>query len=242
MAGQPPPGAVVPRIPGGAVAKVKSHSQWEDSTFLLLSSTNAPPHHTIPNHTTPQPVSFAAALQLPCPTDLSPDHVDWLESACGSCSSKWEEVYRATTHGFRASDFHARCDGRKRLLVLIRTRDGGWLFGGYTAVGFIPGVPGPVPEPERYIADHYAFLYSLTNEQGRPEKLESNGTGKDLRYHPFHSACFGDLFICNDADTEAGSWTQTGIHYAESVSTGVHPMAKGWRRGWLAAEVVAWVV
>ena len=144
-------------------------------------------------------------------------------------------MYRATTHGFGAAAFHARCDGRARLLVLVRAREGGWLFGGFTAVGFIPG-------PEQWYADPSAFLFSLTNSLGRPEKLESRRTGNDLYYHPFCSAYFGGVLICDHADTKADSATSTGIYYATSASTGVHPMAQGLQEYWLAAEVVAWAV
>ena len=143
-------------------------------------------------------------------------------------------MYRATTHGFGAAAFHERCDGRARLLVLVRAREGGWLFGGFTSAGFSP--------PKRYIADPSAFLFSLTNSLGRLEKLESKGTGQDLYYAPSWSATFGDLAICGNADTVAYSDTNTGGAYAESASTGAHPMAKGCQDEWLAAEVVAWVV
>ena len=120
--------------------------------------------------------------------------------------------------------------------MLVRAQEGGWLFGGFTAVGFIPG-------PARWYADPSAFLFSLTNSLGCPEKLMSNGTGKDLYYDPFFSAVFGvGLCICDNGDTRANAYTDTGDGYAASASTGAHPMAQGMQAGWLAAEVVAWVV
>jgi len=78
---------------------------------------------------------------------------------------------------------------------------------------------------------------------GPPREARVQADGEDLYYHPSCSACFGDdLLICDNADTEAGSWTETGSYYAASASTGAHPMAQGHAEGWLAAEVVAWVV
>ena len=181
--------------------------------------------------------------QPPGPADLSPDHAAqlqaWLPPGGSPSPGAWQEVYRATTHGFGAAAFHERCDGRARLLVLVRAREGGWLFGGFTAVGFIPG-------PVRYIADPSAFLFSLTNSLGRPEKLASKGTGQDVGYTPSDSAVFGgdlfsDLCIYGNADTRADSYTNTGQAYAASASTGAHPMAQGLQR-FTAAEVVAWCV
>ena len=122
--------------------------------------------------------------------------------------------------------------------MLVRAQEGGWLFGGYTAVGF-----SPPPKGRGYFADPSAFLFSLTNSLGRPEKLESKGTGEDLYYHRSWSAIFrAGLGICDNADTKAASWTETGYCFAQSASMGAHPMARGGQDGWLAAEVVAWVV
>ena len=183
-------------------------------------------------------------LQQPGPglSDLSPEHAAqlqaWLPPGGSPSPSAWEEVYRATTHGFGAAAFHERCDRRARLLVLVRAQEGGWLFGGFTAVGFSPP-HGKKPDPS-------AFLFSLTNSLGRPEKLDSKRTGVDLYYDISYSATFGlgpcDLRICNIADIRAGSYTDTGHAFTASASTGAHPMAQGEQEGWKAAEVVAWVV
>ena len=179
-------------------------------------------------------------MQPPGPADLSPEHSAqlqaWLPPGGSLNPGAWQEVYRATTHGFESAAFHAQCDERARLLVLVRAREGGWLFGGFTAVGF--------SLPARFIADPSAFLFSLTNSLGCPEKLESKGTGKDLYYYPSYSAIFGagpfDLCICDNADT-GDSYTSTGGAYAASASTGAHPMAQG-SQYFKAADVVAWAV
>ena len=111
---------------------------------------------------------YRIPLQSPCPADLSPEHAAqlqaWLPPVGSTSPGSWEEVYRATIHGFCAAAFHAKCDGQSHLLVLVRARKGGWLFGGFTTVGFCP--------PEGPKSDPTAFLFSLTNALGRPEKLE----------------------------------------------------------------------
>ena len=184
------------------------------------------------------------ALQPPGPANLSPEHAAqlqaWLPPGGSPSPGAWQEVYRATTHGFGASAFHKRCDGRARVLMLVRAREG-WLFGGFTAVGFSPPLRG-----WGSYADPSAFLFSLTNSLGRPEKLASKGTGRDLYYSTYYSATFGsgpaDLVIWDSADTNVSSYTQTGNAYAAPASTGAHPMAQGNQHGWLAADVVAWCV
>merc|ERR1712187_600202 len=40
-------------------------------------------------------------------------------------------LYRATDHGMTAADFHARCDGAARTLVVAKSTSG-FVFGGYS--------------------------------------------------------------------------------------------------------------
>ena len=84
--------------------------------------------------------SCLPALQPPGPADLSSVHAAhlqaWLPTGGSPSPGAWQEVYRATTHGFGTAAFHERCDGRARLLVLVRAQEGGWLFGGFTPVGY----------------------------------------------------------------------------------------------------------
>lgn len=107
-------------------------------------------------------------------------------------------------------------------------------FGGFTAVGFIPG-------QNRSYADPAAFIFSLTNMLGRPEKLRSRGLGKDIRYDPVDLVRFGrDLRICDQANTRANSETATGQSYVASASAGPHPMARGAQYGFFLAELICW--
>jgi hypothetical protein len=89
-------------------------------------------------------------------------------------------------------------------------------------------------------------LYSLTNSLGVPEKLAALRSKSHLYYHPRSSAYFGgfspDLFICDCADEETGSFTNTGKGFAASAALGDHPMALRQQRGWRVAEIVAWIV
>ena len=55
----------------------------------------------------------------------------WLPPLHQACS--FELLYRASRDGWSAADFHMRCDGRKRCLLVVRTEDK-FLFGGYTDV------------------------------------------------------------------------------------------------------------
>lgn len=44
---------------------------------------------------------------------------------------KWDLLYRATRDGFKAADFHAKCDGKSKTLVIVKAASEN-VFGGYT--------------------------------------------------------------------------------------------------------------
>ena len=151
----------------------------------------------------------------------------------------WAEVYRGSRDGFTAAAFHALCDDKARLLVLVRNAEAGWLFGGFTALGFLKGAT-------RFYADPAAFLFSLTNPAGRPERLASKGDGNGVYYHSSHLVHMGngwDFAIADGCASNKSSWTNPGHSYAApSVAGGSHPMARGQVVKFTVAELVAWTV
>ncbi len=121
--------------------------------------------------------------------------------------------------------------------MLVRERAQGWLFGGYTAVGFRA-------EAGEWSADPAAFLFSLVNREGVAARFADKGTAYSVYSDPNYGATFGngcDLYICSNADTTAGSSTNLGDGYAVGAG-GPHQMSGGIRGGWLVAEVAAFVI
>ena len=55
----------------------------------------------------------------------------FLTSAVGS-HPQWLLCYRASSHGWRISTFHSRCDGKRNTVTIIKT--GQYVFGGYTDI------------------------------------------------------------------------------------------------------------
>jgi len=47
-------------------------------------------------------------------------------------NSDWMLSYRASTHGWAASTFHSRCDGKNHTITIIK--NGQYVFGGYTDI------------------------------------------------------------------------------------------------------------
>ena len=188
-------------------------------------------------------MSLASA---PCDTDIvTSAQATQLQAWVGGSSSPhaWTEVYRGSRDGFTPTAFHTRCDEKPRLLIVAKDKDAGWLFGGFTAVGFLKA------GGDRLYADPAAFVFSLTNPAGRPERLASTGDGKEIYYLSSHLVRFGwndDLAIKDGCASDKSSvsdksFTGPGHSFASPSVTGTHPMAKG--QVYISlAELVAWIV
>ena len=60
-----------------------------------------------------------------------PDDYDFLKKILDN-PKKVERVFKASKHQFKASEFHAKCDGLKNTMTLIET-EFGKIVGGYTS-------------------------------------------------------------------------------------------------------------
>ena len=68
-------------------------------------------------------------------------------------------LYVASRDGFGAKDFHAKCDGKNKIIVIIKAN--GFYFGGYTSSSFNS-------LKASYIHSDYSFIFSLSNPQNKP--------------------------------------------------------------------------
>lgn len=76
-------------------------------------------------------------------------------------SQKWTLLYRGSQHGFKASDFHAKCDNIPKTLTIIKTNKRN-VFGGYTEATW------ESPTTETWKCDKNAFLFNLTHKRTTP--------------------------------------------------------------------------
>jgi len=71
-------------------------------------------------------------------------------------------LYRATRDGFRAKDFHRKCDNFENTLVVIKSTEGN-VFGGFASK---PWNSTPtVGSKKGYVPDQSAFIFSLVNKK-----------------------------------------------------------------------------
>lgn len=76
----------------------------------------------------------------------------------------WKLAYRATEDGFASKKFHAKSNGIRSNLIIIKSGNGN-IFGGYTDLDW-------KPEPLGYAKDPNAFLFSLVNQNNVPMKFK----------------------------------------------------------------------
>jgi hypothetical protein len=88
------------------------------------------------------------------------DLKNWIEKRTNKASKEISTKtlkYQATVDGFHASQFHTKCDGITRLLVVVKNNNN-FVFGGFTTVAFRSN-------NNAWIAsnDKASFLFSLIN-------------------------------------------------------------------------------
>jgi len=86
---------------------------------------------------------------------------------CGfSILDKWTLLYRGSRDGFHSECFHLKCDRNSPTLTILKAESSGFIFGGYTEA------PWSQPRKGRYKSDKKAFIFSLTNGDNNPLKMQ----------------------------------------------------------------------
>ncbi len=139
-------------------------------------------------------------------------------------------LYRATTDGFEAKAFHAKCDGKENTITIIKT-NGNYVFGGYSAAKWNSNGTD--------ISDAKAFIFSL-----RRNGISCNHKFriKDVKYsiygHPSYGPTFGDIVIKDKSNINIGSYSNLGrsYHYPpENVDK--ESFLAGSENKWLTTEI-----
>jgi hypothetical protein len=125
-----------------------------------------------------------------------------------SPNDKWSLLYRGTRDGFGSSDFHLRCDGHSNTLTILKAKYSSYIFGGYTTVSW--------DSTSEWKSDPSAFLFSLTNKDNKPVKMEIDPNEDDCAIccHSRYGPIFGfDLCIVNNAKTTMKNYSNLGWAY-----------------------------
>ncbi len=119
------------------------------------------------------------------------------------------KIYQASVHGFSASQFHSKVDGKLGTLSIIKSTNGN-IFGGFTMLSW--GLP------TNSYNDPKAFLFSLINPQKHPYKLNQINKNDyiSINVWPPYGPIFGagrDLFISENSNSNFNSYSSPGYSY-----------------------------
>ena len=102
-----------------------------------------------------------------------------------SLNQKWKLIYRATRDGFKAADFHSKCDHISNTLVIIKSTSGN-VFGGYTQQNWLQTniVNSSKTDPN-------AFIFSFINKDNRPLLMKCQDPATAIYCHNGFGPLFG---------------------------------------------------
>ncbi len=116
-------------------------------------------------------------------------------------------LYRATRDGFSSQAFHLKCDGKGNTITIIKNNLN-YVFGGYASSAW--------NSSGSYITDPNAFLFSLRRDgvsfkDKFTVKVARGALIGNTRYGPIFGG--DDIYICNQSNTNFGSFSNFGNSY-----------------------------
>jgi len=146
---------------------------------------------------------------------LDENRLEELMSLCEfSTDQKWNLIYKGSKDGFKASDFHSKCDDKSNTLVIVKSSNGN-IFGGYTEQSW--SNTDPISERNDK-PDSNAFIFSLINKENRPLKIKCspyNGIRCDNKLGPIFGGMEGesDLVIGDNSNLKLDGFSNFGHYY-----------------------------
>ena len=144
-------------------------------------------------------------------TILSFDQMNSLMKLCNfPLTSKWRLLYRASRDSFISYKFHAKCDGKRNTLTVIKSSNGN-IFGGYTEVAW--------SQNEHFGHDENAFIFSLVNKDNRPILMKCTNPENAIFCRKGRGPTFGtsDILISNRSNTNERSVSNLGWAYKHPI-------------------------
>ncbi len=135
------------------------------------------------------------------------DEFNFIESAVRKTMNKnvkfFNLLYRGSRNGFRAQDFHEKCDGKKNTITVIQARNGR-RFGGFTHAKW--------DKSNGYKTDEKGFLFSLDSKDVYANKKDNYG----IYCYNDKGPAFGgghDLFIDDNCNKDNESYDNSNHSY-----------------------------
>jgi hypothetical protein len=123
-------------------------------------------------------------------------------------SLRWRLLYRGTRDGFKAIDFHSKCDPFKQTLAIIKSTTG-HVFGGYTDQDW---------SGKCYKIDSNAFIFSLINLDKKPLVMKCLPNQTAICCSDTIGVTFGnnsscDILVCDESNVKKESGSNLGSSF-----------------------------
>jgi hypothetical protein len=115
-------------------------------------------------------------------------------------------LWRGSSDGFRALDFHERCDGHANTLTVIQDTNGN-IFGGFTPVEWESPPRRKVKGDESF----KSFIFTLKNSQNIPARkfaLKADGWHRVMLCDTGCGPHFWDIGVSDDCNKNMDSYTE----------------------------------
>jgi hypothetical protein len=152
----------------------------------------------------------------PIPNPSISSHQSQIEQWIGK--KNWQLLYKATRDGFKASDFHSKCDNQGSTVTIITSKKG-YRFGGYT--------PFSWNSSSRYVQDSskQSFIFTLTNPHNiPPSKYPLIKPECAIYCHPNFGPIFGsysyDIYVSDKSNQNDDSFTDFPNSYSDTTGKG----------------------
>jgi hypothetical protein len=124
-------------------------------------------------------------------------------------------LWRGSSDGFGARDFHGRCDGRANTLTLILDTDGN-VFGGFTPLEW----ESPPLYKNKCDDSLKSFLFTLKNPHNIPARkfaLQAEKKQCTIICDSLHGPQFGGMWVHDSCNANKYSGTNLGIAYTNDT-------------------------
>jgi hypothetical protein len=129
-------------------------------------------------------------------------------------NKRWILRYRGTRDGFRASNFHSKCNGKKNTITIIETTKG-YVFGGYTPVKWDSSGSAKTDGTRE------SFLFNFRNPRNiASRKFTLSNSSIAIACHDKYGPVFGrgyDIYIADVSNINATSGSIIGSGYVNDT-------------------------
>jgi hypothetical protein len=126
----------------------------------------------------------------------------------------WKLLYRGSRDGFRASNFHGKCDGQSNTLTLIETTKG-FIFDGFTPLVWDSTICWKSDSPQQ------SFVFTLKNAGNiEPRKFKLLNVSYAICCHSSCGLLFGnghDIYVADNCNANNSSHTNLGKGYVNDT-------------------------